>query len=265
MLSHKEIHFLIDEGLSTFGIFENAGTWHQQLDYVINHVTVTHLTDVLDKPKQIRSNVDKDFLRYLTRETYLDIVSESEGEYNFVLPTSYLEYISSQSRLIKGDCCGEEITKGELKKGKFYQAERATKYEDKWYKKGDHFRVNNTLTFYGGVIELPSTFIANLEVPLDDYNTYKYSAFYRAARRPLLAVTADKVKITTQRHKIVDVLFTYITGLSDDVKIRYCDEVTLNLSEPMQRFIIDKTIKMLAVWGEQRQEKINNLQNEIIN
>jgi len=67
MLTVKEVHLLIEQGLNTLGIFVELSNLHSQVDLAVNHVTSKTVRDILDTPRDRRSSLQQDIVDFLTK------------------------------------------------------------------------------------------------------------------------------------------------------------------------------------------------------
>jgi hypothetical protein len=284
MLTVKEVHLLIEQGLNTLGIFVELSNLHSQVDLAVNHVAAKTVRDILDTPKDQRSSLQQDIVDFLTKR---EMFTLTKGTRYWEAPVpSGLEHVSNSYTLLgvckckSDDCevtsdtcldCKQEKKKDEVVPGYYYVTKGNVKYNGKWYKDGKIFKALEGITNIEGgeVYRLKTKEKLNIGTSIDSLESFTLSAILKNSFRPVLAWDQNKFYIYYSPYRKgseipFEVAVNYIIGFQDSMKIAWCDGKTLEFPEPIQRYLIDASIAYLAVIGKQDPNNIVLLKQETI-
>lgn len=284
MLSLKEIHLLIDQGLNTLGIFTEQALLHEQVDLAINHVVEKHIRDLKNTPSSAYSMVEKSIVEYMTA-TFSTPISFNGRYYEATRPEDFGELSSSYTVFGLCNCIGDdcndpvpftcidctEVIDTSVKAGKYYIVlDGIVKYNGQNYKKNSVFKgVVGQTSAQGKYANLPVSEFPNIITAVDSLESYSLSALVRNSFKPLLAWDKNKFYIyyrpIRKDHKIpLELFVNYIKDYSDALKISWCDNKTLDFPSDIQRYYIDLAIAYIAMINKQDQQNIVNLKSETI-
>lgn len=283
MLSYKEVHLLIEQGVNSLGIFTEQALLHEQIDMAINHVVEKHIRDLKDTPSRQYSMVEKSILEYLTVRSNASISFTGEY-YEADLPADFGQLSSSYTVFALCNCKGKEcldvydntrcVDCGEvvraMRKGDYYVAKSVVKYNEEIYAPKTIFEgVNDAGLPIGEYVYLPTRKKANISVTIDSLDSYSVSALIKNSFKPLLAYDRNKFyiyykPIVKNKELPLQLVINYTRAYSDAMKISWCDEQTLGFPSDVQRYYIDLAIAYIAVINKQEQQNVVNLKQETI-
>lgn len=283
MLTVKQVHLLIEQGLNTLGIFVELSNLHSQVDLAVNHVTGKFIRDILDTPKNQRDTLQKDVITYLQRrDTFTLTKGIDYWETN--LPNDFAELLDSYTLLGLCNCksddcvvdyttcikCSKDTDPTKVVPGQYYVTKGDVKYNGKWLEDKKIFKALDGITNVDGeVIRLKTKQKINFESSIDSLESFSLSAVVKNSFRPVLGWDQNKFYIYYSPYrKGTEIPFEltarYITGFQDSMKISWCDGKTLEFPEPIQRHFIDLSIAYLALIGKQDPNNIALLKQETI-
>lgn len=287
MLSLKEVHLLIEQGLNTLGIFTEQALLHEQVDLAINHVVEKHIRDLKNTPSAGYSMVEKSIVEYMTGK-FSAPISFNGRYYEVDRPADFGELSTSYTIFGLCNCIGDhcvdsdfpvpftcadcnEVNNAKIIKDHYYVVlDGIVKYNDQTYKKNSVFKgVAGKETAQGKFASLPTKEYNNITTSVDSLESYSLSALVRNSFKPLLAWDKNKFYIyyrpIRKDHKVpLELFVNYIKDYSDDLKISWCDNKTLNFPSDIQRYYIDLAIAYIAMINKQDQQNIVNLKSETI-
>lgn len=283
MLTVKEVHLLIEQGLNSLGIFVELSNLHSQVDLAVNHVTGKVIRDILDTPKKQRDSLQQEIVDFLNRRgTYPLVRGSRYWEAN--LPSDFYKFLDAYTLLGRCKCksddcvldystcldCNKEVNPNKVVPGYYYVAEGDVKYNDEWYEDKQIFKsVNGATEIYGKVYRLKTVEKKNFETTIDSLESFSLSAIVKNSFRPVLAWDRNKFYIYYDPFRKgsevpFEISVNYITGFQNSMKIAWCDGKTLEFPETIQRYFIDKSIAYLAVIGKQDPNNIALLKQETL-
>lgn len=251
MLSAKDIHFAINNRL-TLNSSDTRNYESEELDDIINTKVIQLINDITSKKIKDRSDIEESIIRG-NKKTHYTVPTKDGKEWTFTLPTDYLSTTSAKATLYSTSCISK-VTKIEPKK--IYKAKGKVKYNGVWYDNCDIIYGSNITTYYGEVEKLDSASIPAIDV---DYKVYDIT---NLKYRPVYTIEGNTVKIKSKT-PLYDFYFTYFGQFSNEDKIDYCNNQTLNFQENIQRYIIERVVIDLANIVEESQQKIVNFKSEI--
>lgn len=252
MLSAKEIHFAINNQL-TLNSSQTRSYESDELDDIINAKTIQLINSITSKEIKDRTDIEDSIIRG-TKKTFYTIPIKENNEWSFDLPLDYLSTASAKATVYNTKCAlkATKVVKNAVYRVKSNKAQ----YKDIWYKYCEVFVGDTEETFYGDLEKLDSTVKPAIGV---DYKIYDITSI---PYKPLYTIEGDKVKIKS-KIPILDFYFTYFGQFNQADKIDYCNNKTLNFTENIQRYIIERVVLQLANIIEESQQKIANLKTEI--
>lgn len=267
MLTYKEIHLLVEQGLNSVGIFTEMANLRELVDLAFKRVLNKEISRLMQAEGRLTS-VDSSLYNELTADVRLDL-EKGEG-YNYYSSLSS-PILSIQSALVtigSSTCTTDETGKGWYK----VVSDNAT-YKGKNYVKGDKIKIEeedlNFLT-YGEAKKLKTTQLDAIITDKGNFVFYQNSASYKY-NFPILTYDKNQVKVYYQskyRQKESDVpLSVDILGLvefSSDRALSWCNKQLLDLPENLQVYLIDKVVSYLAIVNRHPQQNVVNLKTETI-
>lgn len=254
MLSIKEIHFSIEENLQGLGSYVYGDIEPEQVDDAINAVLSEILIHVSDTKNKHKLNSVEKLIYNSSLVRHLEIPVKENDDYVAYLHSSNANIVNVNV-LTYDKKCKKKVT--EIQKDKIYLTESDVKYQDKWYSKCSIIKATDDLSYYGDLSEVKSKIEPAFELDYHDYASYN-----NYFKTPVWTVESDNIRVKS-RKPIAEIQYSYIKTI-DNIKVDYCSNKTLMMSEDVQRYVIDKVVLRLAVRTEHNQQKIANLKSETI-
>ena len=254
MLSIKEIHWSIETDLQGLGSYVYGDVEPEMIDNAINAILSEILIYVSDTKNKHRLNSAEKIIYNSAVVTHLEIPKKENDEYVSELHSENANVISVKVKEYDKSC---KRKSNKIEKGKIYFAETAVKYNDTWYDKCSIILGTDVSDYYGEVSEIKSSFKPAIDLDFHDYKTY--NNFFNT---PVWSLDGSKIYVKSKK-PISQIEYVYIKTI-DTMKVDYCLNKTLMLSEDVQRYIIDKVVLRLAVRTEHNQQKIVNLKSETL-
>lgn len=283
MLTVKEVHLRIEQGLNTLGIFVELANLHSQVDIAVNHVTAKAIRDILDTPKDRRDTFQQTLVEFLTRRSNLPLTKnnrywEADKSNEFYRLNNSMTLLGlckckSDDCIVSADTCldcNQEKDPNQVIPDYYYVAQGNVKYNNKWYEDGEIFKALNGITYVEGkVYRLKTREKVNFDTGIDSLESFSLSAVVKNSFRPVLAFDANKFYIYYSPFRKgseipFELYVNYIIGFQDSMKIAWCDDKTLTFPETIQIYFIDLAIAYLAVIGKQDPNNIALLKQETI-
>lgn len=249
MLSNQDIYFSIETNLQTALGYTYRRVEFEEYDDVINSIVNKEIEEIVKK--QVKTSFEDRILSELEIQESFEInTKDSEHKINVDFETIH----SSSSYLINTKCTGTAIEV--IQEDKYYFAPSKVKYNGKWV---DYFIGKDNPSFYttdkvvNAIIKEKQNIVLN---PIE-YSIYKTRKLYS----PIITIQDKVLKIFTNTYSIIEVFVNHYKSF-ENIKIDNCNDKTLNFSETIQRYFIEKAVLKLSIIINKEQQQINNLISE---
>lgn len=267
MWNYKEMHLLVDQGLNTLGIFTEEATLHEQVDMTFMHIINKEINRVLELKSIDRSSVDSLLFDEFSADVRFGLEKGEGYVYKGMLPSSFLTIINANLVVGSTSCTTDETGKGYYK-----VVTNSAVYKGINYLKDQIVYIEDDINFVsnGKVKKVKTKTIPLTILDKEKFNFYKNSSSYKY-NFPILTEDKEKVTVYYQtKYKdkesdiAIEVEAVALKEFSKNDMISWCNKTTLNISQNLQTYLIDKVIAYLAITNNQTQQQIVNRKTETI-
>ena len=268
MLTYKEIHLLVDQGLNSLGIFTEVANLRELVDLGFRRVLNKEINRLIEREDDLTS-VDSLLFNELTADVRLTLEKEEGYNYTSSLPSSILS-INTATLIVGSSTC----TTDEVGSGWYKATSNTVRYKDKNYSLGDKILITEedlSRVTVGKVAKLKTRKMDLTVLNKSKFNFYQHSSSYKY-NFPILTYGKDKVEVYYQaryKNKESDIPIAVeilgFTEFDESRTLSWCKQQLLELPENLQFHLIDKVVAYLAVVNRHPQQNVVNLKTETIN
>lgn len=245
MLSIKEIHYIIETELQTLGSYYYNDFEPEEIDEVINSVIFAITSKIKSKKDYQSFNVLEKQIYNQLLTTRCDIPTLKDGVYELDLDSDNL---LNANFTVYNSKCKSHVKVDSIKNGSVYLVNKDTLYNGKWYLKCEFITGNSVSDFEGDVTLIDSAVKNGQLVSQSKFSSYSSNFFDTI----IYSQVGKKLK-TISKFPISKVCYDYIKDFDSLSKASYCNGVTIQMSESLQRFIIELSVNKLNTILEKNQ------------
>jgi hypothetical protein len=254
VLSAKEIHLLISQGLNTLGIFTERANLFEQIDKGFMHVIVNDINRLLNLDVRERNAIDTQLAKELSSTVHSELAKE-DRYYTTSVPTSFLSTKAVEVEVAQECCVTDEKTKG------FYRANSLVTYNGQQKQEGEIFYISDySLITYGKAQRLKTKWLPAILVDAE-FASFIANGKLLSRTAPVVNLQARKLFVTNDIKKTIPVSVSYyaLQMIDESKALSWCSQKTLELPRNLQDYYIDKVIAYLAIIMQNPQQNIVNL------